>query len=296
MKNYFLFSLALVFLGFVSLAKLISPQDFQLVVCDVGQGDAILIQYLNKQVLVDGGPDQKVLECLGRYMPWFDRQIELVVISHFDSDHIGGLNDVFLNYTVNNLLMSKQIKQTDDFKRLDELIQIKKGIGMKVFSPENTLVLTLAEGLKFQPILAFSENILEDVDGESKKNKVSSNDGSIAIFLSFKNAKALLMADIEEVGEQAILKQNLLMDVNLIKVGHHGSKSSTTLPLLTATQPEIAVISVGKRNQYGHPSSEVIARLKKFNSLVFRTDLEGDLVFTSNGQIFLFQNKSDWLN
>ncbi len=263
--------------------------DLELIVCDVGQGDAILIQSGKTQVLIDGGPDAAVMRCLGKYMVRFDRVIELVVVTHLDSDHIAGLIPVLSTYQVDKLMIDDETKETDDFKDLKQLVQAKKRQGMESIEPVHGTEVVLGKEQKLRVINIFSESTLQDSGMSDLKSTATSNDRSIGLFLVCDQAKAVLMADIEDRVEQAMVSLKLLDDVNLLKVGHHGSKSSTSEALLRVTRPEISAISAGKNNHFGHPSPQVISRLLEYDSMVLRTDQEGDLVFRCQADRYQLQ-------
>ena len=267
----------------------VAQKQLELIICDVGQGDAILIQSGATQVLIDGGPDTAVMHCLGKHMMRFDRVIELVVVTHLDSDHIAGLIPVLSTYQVNKLMIGDENKETDDFNDLEQLVQAKKRLGMGLIKPVHRTEIVLGKARKIQVINIFSENILQDSERIELKRTATINDRSIALLLVCDQAKAVLMADIEERVEQAMVSLSLLEDVNLLKVGHHGSKSSTSEALVRVTRPEISAISVGKINHFGHPSPQVISRLLEYGSTVLRTDQEGDLVFRCLTDRFQFQ-------
>ena len=292
MKPLLLTNLTCLLLAVIMVLEINRREELQIVFCDVGQGDAILLQLGRVQVLIDGGPDQEVLRCLGEYMPWLDREIELIVATHPDADHIGGLFDVISSYQVQYLVWTGESKETDDFKRLYELVQAKKEVGLVVMEAKNGQIFKLATAGFLKIICLFTENTLQDAGQKEQNNNFSINDGSIALLLEYKQTKSLFMADIEAGGEQALISNGLLNNVDLLKVGHHGSKSATSLPLLLATQPEISIISVGKNNQYGHPSPEVVSRLEAIGTILMRTDQLGDIELRTKGTTFVFQNAS----
>jgi competence protein ComEC len=266
-------------------------KQLHLIFCDVGQGDAILITDGFNQMLVDGGRNDSVLECLWEHMPFWDRTIELVVTTHADADHISGLTHVFQNFQVLEVLMTSQTKQTDDFdqfkRSLDKLVQGNT----KVISPRTGLQITLTPRVISKviwPETASPETILSDknVDIFDKKMvKYDYNNGCIVLFIKLDGVKVLLTGDLEKKGETAVLDGGLIQDVDILKVGHHGSKTSSTPGFLAVLQPEESVISVGKSNGYGHPSPEIIDRLSAVGSRILRTDERGSIEFLIlNGQ------------
>lgn len=267
----------------------------RVVFCDVGQGDATLIIDGFRQVLVDGGRDQRVLDCLERYLPAWDREIDLVIVTHVDSDHIGGLEMVLNRYFVKEMLVSEYGSTTSVFKgfRNAVLREIEKGMILNLaVSNSNKKVgknislknyFTRVKGFAHNPyLLVKTETTLWDKINEQnqiiKDKKLDLNALSIVTFLQLNNTKFLLMGDLDVEREQALVKQGLITDVDILKVGHHGSKTSTSDAFLEASTPEIAAISVGYNNSYGIPSPQVVAKIKALDIRILRTDESGDLI------------------
>lgn len=278
------------------------PQSLlQIVVCDVGQGDSILVQYQYWQLLIDGGENDLVLACLDNHMPLFDKKIEIVLATHPHSDHIGGLGAVLEGYSVTQVITNGQVAESDDFRQFDKLIQRKGSFGLEQTVVKRGDFLQTPHIAKFFTVSVLSplvkqselstsqgtryETRLSDVKSTFLLNSVNYNDGSIALLLKFGQVKALFMGDLESKGEQALLEEQLITDVDLLKVGHHGSKTSTTPRFLRNSRPEISIISAGKNNSFGHPSPQVTALLEKSGSQIYRTDLEGTIVFVSDGSL-----------
>lgn len=269
----------------------------RLVICDVGQGDAILVTDWSKQLLVDAGPDLAVLECLERYLPWWDQRLEAVVATHPDNDHVGGLSAVFQSFRVLTFIHNGDSKQTTDFLSLERLLQRKDT------RPKRSLLTQAGDKFQLTPIINFStlsprvgvkskepengrksETKLSDVEGNFAAKTDQYNDRSIALFLTINHLKVLLMADVEEPGEIALLESGLIQEVNVLKVAHHGSKSSTSPRFLAQAKPEISALSLGENNQFGHPSPQVLANLAQIGSKTLRTDQHGDIIFNIIGQ------------
>lgn len=252
MKHRFILFLSLVVLIVVFFWTLPS-QKVEVFFCDVGQGDAALITYKNWQMLIDTGPNNKeVLTCLEKYLPFWDKKIEVVMITHGDSDHKGGLIDVSKFYKIEQLFSSENLSQFDLIKT--------NWITFEVVNPP-AVVKTMA--------------------GEEDNNK-----NSVTGILSFydsklkKEIKIFMAADIDLETEQRLVWQKILKDeVDVLKVSHHGSKDGTSEELLEVLKPKLAVISVGAKNRFGHPTKEVLDRLKERGIEVKRTDLNGDIIF-----------------
>ncbi len=284
-----------------------------LVFCDVGQGDATLITAGFTQILIDGGRGGEVMSCLEEHLPFWDRRIELLVATHADADHIGGLDDVLAEYEVSQIMTTEFAKDTDTFldfkKEVEEELRlgavlkkpilgqqisfsqeasrskwIKKGqlpeITFSVISPQvETLELALQNQQNPEDTLSDSSQVL----GVSLDDSFDYNDLSIAALLEVGEVKVLLMGDLEQNGELALINSNLLDRVDILKVGHHGAKTSSSLEFISQVRPETSLVSVGGNNSYGHPSPEVIDRLMQFDSNVLRTDELGTIEIVSNG-------------
>lgn len=236
--------------------------NLRIIACDVGQGDAILIQKRSTQILIDGGPNQKVLDCLGKYMPFWDRNIELVVSTHPELDHYGGLIDVLKNYKINLYAYNGTTSSNQSYRVLESEIGSR---GIEKIALNDTLNLRL--GLIYLDIL----------NPSAKNQFVNSNDQGIVILLKYAQFKALLMADVENIVSDQLSVYSKIQNVNYLKVNHHGSKNGLTENLLRASRPEVAVISVGAKNNYGHPHQEVLQMLKSINAKILRTDEMGDI-------------------
>lgn len=239
-----------------------------IVACDVGQGDAILVTYNKIQILTDGGPGSNVLACLSKYIPFWDREIELVVLTHPQLDHYGGLIEVLKRFKVNTFLTSDFQASTQGLEALKNALG---GSGARVVTPDTDTKIRL--GMIYL-------DILHPAKGTSS---VSVNDRSIVTILTFKNFEAILTGDIGKKGIEEMIAEGVLRDVDYIKIPHHGSRNGLTPDLLEATTPEVAVISMGKDNSYGHPHEDILKMLREFGVNYFRTDEEGDIVVTSDG-------------
>ncbi|MDP3918031.1 MAG: MBL fold metallo-hydrolase [Candidatus Woesebacteria bacterium] len=235
-----------------------------IIACDVGQGDAILIQKNTTQILIDSGSGNKVLDCLGRYMPFWDRQIELAISTHIDKDHSGGFVDVFNRYKIVNFLTNDLNNPMYDTLTARVIKKVVGGSGTKVIYPDVGMVIRV--GVMYL-------DILHPYEGFSSKN---TNDYSVVNLVRYGNFKAIFTGDIELNISENIFERNKIEPVDYIKISHHGSKNGTSEKLLQILKPKIAIISVGK-NSYGHPNEEVINLLKKYNIKILRTDLEGDV-------------------
>ncbi len=268
--------------------------------CDVGQGDAILITYRFWQVLIDGGPNDKVLTCLQERMPFWDTTLDLVVATHPDADHIVGLTSVLQQYQVNLILTEISGKKTKEAEAFYSQATAAVEEGAWLILPRQAQQLIIAQKLAFKilwpleetneiigPNSEPTETILSDINvikGLENGEKTVKNDRSIVLNMEFGDFKVFLPGDLERRGEQALLEAGLINEVNMLKAPHHGSKTSTTPGIAAKLRPEITVISSGKNNQYGHPAPEVIDTLITVGSQIFRTDELGSITFVSDGR------------
>lgn len=293
MKKYIYYCVGLV-LGLVVLVLSEQPSDkAKMVVCDVGQGDAILIIKGRNQVLIDGGPSsEKVLACLGKYVPFYDRQIELIVLTNTDFDHMNGLSAVIDRYSVSQFVTSDGVHESDALlKFIDSMArsgvvvqtveqgdQIRVGGGktdpeliFDVLWPPETIVENVAI---FSPQMNNAQR--EQILGASAK-RGNLNERSVVLLLLEDNRRVLLSGDVGDQAEKVMVEEGGLPDIDILKVGHHGSKYASTAKFLEMIKPELAVISVGEKNRYGHPTTETLERLSKVGVQVKRTDEQGSI-------------------
>jgi competence protein ComEC len=244
---------------------------------DVGQGDSIFIQTpQNHQILIDGGPNGKViLNKLSKAMPQWDRTIDLIILTHPEHDHIAGLIEVLKSYKVGNIMWTGVKRDTQEYKEWQRLIQeeganiIIAQTGQKIFSNSN-------KGSYEIEILYPFENL------ENQEVK-SVNNTSIIARLTYGENSFLFTGDAFKSIENELVTKEVYLDSDVLKVGHHGSKTSTAQEFIEKVSPEIAVIQCGRDNRYGHPYPETLATLEKFDINILRTDVDGDIKIISNG-------------
>jgi competence protein ComEC len=271
-KTIYSFILTLLVLSFILGGIILSEksQDLKIAFLDIGQGDATLISYGNQQILIDGGPDGKsVLEKLGQLIPFWDRTIEVVIATHPDADHIGGLPDVMEKYKIGIVLDSGMESDTQIFKKYGEVISannIKKEIARE------NMDLKIGDSAELKILSPFSDFL----GGKIKDTNLN----SIISELIFGNNKFLLMADAPMEREEELIARGVDLEAQVLKVGHHGSKYSTGDNFLDKVSPKDAIISVGKNNRYGHPTPETLERLRSRNINILRTDELGDITYT----------------
>src|SRR3989339_1227228 len=241
---------------------------------DVGQGDSILIYTPKGQtILIDGGVDNTVVYKLGKYLPFYNRNIDLIISTHPDSDHLAGLLEVINRYHVKNILFSG-IEHNSYLNQL-WLEKIKQS-GANLIIANQPLVIPLNRNMALK-ILYPSQSLF----GQTLKE---SNDASIVAKLDVGNTAFLFTGDApSKTVEKNLLTKGVDLQSDVLKVGHHGSKYSSGAPFLAAVKPKIAIISAGKDNKFGHPNPEVIARLNHLGATILSTINLGDIIIYSDG-------------
>ena len=279
------------------LALFHSPdENLHIIACDVGQGDAILVVYGQTQILVDGGPGRGVVDCLTTHMPFTDKKIEAIILSHPQKDHYGGLIDVLNAYEVGVFIATPLDSSSQDYQVLKEEVG---GKGVRVVNPDRGMVIRFGliqlEILHPSAEYILSESVLvdeskklsgEDVLGAYTTNK-DPNDFSVVAVLKYKDFDALLTGDIgPEISDQIAKSLSLgpKVEWEYIKIPHHGSKNGLSGKLLDAVSPQVAVISAGKNNSYGHPHQEIIKMLSDKGVRILRTDEGGDVEVVTDGE------------
>jgi competence protein ComEC len=239
---------------------------------DVGQGDAIFVQTPSgKQVLIDGGPSETVLlSQLGRQMPFWDRTLDVVMLTHPDSDHITGLVGVLERYRVDTVIFRSMERDDEVYDHWLELLAVEDAA---IYQGEAGLGLTLDQGLEMT-VLHPGAELLTGTAADSNNN-------SIVTRLVYGQVSVLLTGDIEAVVEQQLVRDRAMLASTVLKAAHHGSCTSTTEAFLEAVDPEVVVISVGAENRFELPCDDVLERLEEL--LVFRTDEDGVVEVISDG-------------
>ena len=246
---------------------------------DVGQGDAIFIEMPDgRQILIDGGPNDKVVEKLNKYMPFWDRSIDIMIATHADADHLTGLVSVLEHYDVDTILWNGVFANTKIFKEWSDAA-LKEGAE----------ILVAEYGMRFNlSDYAFFEILHPYIISEAGPGPASGgqNDYSLVVRFVYGDDSFLFTGDIERQSEYKIISSGVALKSDVLKVPHHGSKTSSSELFLENVEPKVAVIQVGRNNFYGHPYVAVLQRLKKYGIDTRRVDLEGDVTLTSNGNSF----------
>ena len=243
---------------------------------DVGQGDAIYIEAPNgNQLLVDGGSGAQVLSAISKAMPVYDRSIDAILATHPDKDHIGGLIEVLKNYRTDFVMEPGVSSDTGAYQELEKTISVKK---LPRILARRGMSLNLGDGARLN--ILFPDR---NTDGWE------TNTASIVAKLVYGNTSFLLSGDSPIAIEKYLSMidgKNLKSDV--LKAGHHGSRTSTSESFANLVSPEYAVISAGKDNRYGHPHKEVLDILGKIKSVILKTYELGTITFNLDGEVIRF--------
>lgn len=265
--KFYLIITVLALCGFLIYLFLTSADGrFHIYFLDVGQGDSVLIVTPGgAEVLIDGGPGNRVLSELSEILPFYDKSIEMIVLTHPDKDHMEGLVDVLKRYSVEKVMITGVFKQDslyEEFLREIEDVQVIVAYAQSDFE---------YFGVNFDVLYPF-----EQIVGSEPENL---NDSSIVIMVSYNGKRVLLSGDAEAQEEGELIEADIDLMADIFKAGHHGSKTSSSLAFLQKVRPEIVVIGVGKNNQYGHPHGETLENFAKVGAKVYRTDIDGRIEF-----------------
>lgn len=239
---------------------------------DIGQGDAIFVETpSHKHFLLDGGPNKKVLAELGSLMSFGDKRIDVMIESHPDKDHIGGLPEVVSRYNV-GVFLEPGVESENSID--DELHLRLQNKNVQDLLARRGQIINFGDGVKL--IILFPNT---DV------SRWETNDASIVAKLVYGNESFLLTGDSTMKAENILLKLNSsILDSTVLKAGHHGSKTSTSVAYATAVSPEFAIISAGKNNTYGHPHQVTLDTLKSVGATILSTIDLGTITFETDGQ------------
>ncbi len=234
---------------------------------DIGQGDsALIVTPSGKKIVVDGGADLRPLEQVGKYLSFFDRTIDLLVLSHPHLDHLFSSPEFLLRYRVRSVTLTGI---EADLPRYHKLLSLVAAQRIPVLNPTQTGVIDLGDGTRLQLLWPTREALglkWGDLNGTSVVMKVSDGKNS-----------ALFTGDMDERAEDLMLASGINVDADILKVAHHGSDTSSSTGFILAVSPTLAVISVGKINSYGHPRPEIIRRYERLGIAVKRTDIDGTI-------------------
>ncbi|WKZ28562.1 MAG: MBL fold metallo-hydrolase [Patescibacteria group bacterium] len=288
LKRHHILLIVLALAGAFSLAGIIEQRRLavtasaQLWFFDVGQGDAVLIRDREgKDVLIDGGPGADVLEGLSDAMPFWDRTIDVVLVTHLDADHYVGLFGVLQKYKIGEIWWNGAAPTTDTARRFVAAVEAK-GIAQRFVQAGERA--DLADGTSFQVLWPREEmrgRIVPPATSSAKGG--GTNDFGIVGTFSCGASRALFTGDISAHVEAALLDDASALRAELLKVAHHGSAYSTSEAFLDAVRPKEAVISSGAGNRYGHPTPRVLSALLERGISIHRTDREGTIRYACAG-------------
>lgn len=260
-------------------------RDLKIYFVDVGQGDCtVIVSPHKKNIIIDGGEGHSDKYDMGKHvvLPYLlDRginTIDYLIVSHFDSDHVGGLFAVLEELRVKNIIISKQ---TEESKNFNDLMNLAFKSNTRLLSVNCSERLNIEKGLSFYVLWPDNNRVIKD-------NVLNNN--SIVCKLIYNDFSMLFTGDIEKIAEEEMLKKygnDGILEADILKVAHHGSKTSSTEEFIKCVNPQIALIGVGKNNKFGHPSEEIVDEFKSAGTKVYRTDLDGEILIEvdSNGTI-----------
>lgn len=235
---------------------------------DVGQGDsALLVTPSGRQILIDGGPDLSALEAIGKRMSFFDRSIDLLVLSHPNLDHLASFPEVLRRYRIGAVLMTRSPYELARYKEFLTELELRR---IPVLLADPARDLDLGDGVLL-------DVVWPDASSLAAHPVRDANNASIVLRVLHRDRAILFTGDMEEEEERTVLASGADLDADVLKVAHHGSKSSTSTGFLLAVTPNLAIISVGDGNRYGHPHPAILERLRHFGVTVKTTMERGDV-------------------
>lgn len=283
-KFFTIFSLILILFSFYSCnfnlyndEKLSNKMTIHYI--DVGQGDCILIQVNNKNLLIDSGPSSNRKSLLTYLNKLKITKLDYIVATHPHEDHIGNMDTIIKRYTIGEFYAPKVTHTSTTFENMVSAL-IDKNLKINIFKKGSTGI-DLGENTKIQ-VFSPTEDMYSD----------NLNDYSPIIKIEFLNTSFLFTGDAEIYTEQQVLLENNNLKCDIIKIGHHGSSTSTSPNFLCAVNPSIAIISVGDNNSYGHPTLDTLSLLESMNISTIRTDINGTIIVTSDGNNINISNFS----
>jgi len=281
-KSYTLFLLVLIlvavniFLFHLDLQG--SNKDLTFAMLDIVQGDGLFIKSpTGTEIMFDGGPAHSVLGPLAKVMSPFDKSIDAIVITNPDADHIGGFMDILKNYKVGEVFEPGTFNDSKTYQNLEA--EIKR---------QNIPDILLKKGMRLD---LGSGAVIDILFPDQDVSTWTSNDGSVVARLTYGTTSIMLTGDATMKTEGIILGENSPAELasTILKVGHHGSRTSTSAPFVQAVAPKYAMISDGVNNKYGHPHQETLDTLNKFGVQILRTDLLGTIIVKSDGTMLRWQ-------
>ncbi|MDP2727576.1 MAG: ComEC/Rec2 family competence protein, partial [Dehalococcoidia bacterium] len=239
---------------------------------DVGEGDAILIRTPSYKVLVDGGPSPSAItRYLGRKLPFWDRRIDLVVLTHPHDDHLMGLMEILQRYEVGGILATPYNQDSSLFQQWRSLVKAK---GINYVLARKGQEVRLGQQAKLE-VLHPGERLLQGTDSDANNN-------SVVLRLVWGSFSVLLSGDLQQEGQKDLIEGQTDLSSLVLKVPHQGARNGLGEGFLERVKPQVAIISVGKDNSFGHPAQETIQKLQGIK--VYRTDRNGTIEVDSDGR------------
>ena len=238
---------------------------------DVGQGDCILIQVNNKNLLIDSGPSSNRKELLDYLEKLNIKKLDYIIATHPHEDHIGNMDTIIRRYNIESFYSPKVTHSSTTFENMISSL-VDKNLKINILN-KGVSGIDLGKNTSVS-VYSPLENLYTD----------NLNDYSPIIKITFLNNSFLFTGDAEISTENTVLSQNKNLKCDILKVGHHGSSTSTSLDFLTAVNPSVAIISVGKNNSYGHPTTQTLSLLNSLNIKTIRTDINGTIIAISDGK------------
>lgn len=261
----FIFFLFVIFLFYFDFSY--KKDNLTFAMLDVGQGDSIFIETEDgTQILIDAGKNKKVLSELSKVIPFYDRSIDIIIMTNPDLDHIGGFLDILKKYKVDKVFEPGTYNDSNIYKEIQNIIKKKN---VKHFFGKAGIKIDLGD-------LTYIDFLFPDRDVSEWEN----NDGSIVAKLTHGNNEFILMGDATINTEKLILEKydKNFLESDFIKIGHHGSRTSSSLEFLKAVNPKYSLISSGEGNKYGHPHKEILNILNSLGIEILRTDEQGTII------------------
>jgi len=271
-------------LGAIFILQTFSLGKLRIIACDVGQGDGLLIITPHgKQIVVDGGPDGKIIDCLSRYMPFWDHEIELMVSTHPQQDHMAGLVIALSKYKVDTVMTTGVVNKTAMFEQWKKELSANKP---QIYTPNagDELVVDNSGGSDVKLDVLWPTR--EKIDQWRDTPPSDLNDSSVIFRLNYGPPDGGFCAYFDGDIPYKILEQVIDRQCPVLKVAHHGSMTGTDQQVLSEVRPQVALIQVGAKNKFGHPHKQVLDMLSAMNVKVERNDLSGDVEVDSDGKSY----------
>lgn len=269
-KTFVIFVIVISFISF----KFMNNNNYQnnMIVhyIDIGQGDCILIQVNNKNLLIDSGPSSNRTDLLNYLENINIKNFDYIIATHPHEDHIGNMDTLVRRYNVSSFYAPKVTHSSVYFENMISAL-IDKNLKINILK-KGTTGIDLGKNTKVY-VFSPDENMISD----------NLNDYSPIIKIVFFNTSFLFTGDAEILSENMILSEKFDLKADILKIAHHGSSTSSSNNFITSVSPSVAIISVGNDNSYGHPSSDILNRLKSKNIKILRTDTHGNIIATSDG-------------